>query len=549
MALPQGAIPAAIRNAAITTLPGAGVRFGGSGLTAMEITIATTDTNTEPELEITPGQLPLDATLEALDAWAEHPQEATGSALQAALDLLLEAHGVTAATIWIDAPRLPLVRFDVGSGAPGPGTGAEIERPLEAGGRVFGRIRMRGTTDPAGDLVQALGLALDATASRTELRNSALRLAAFDAAVRGISDLVSMERVLQLIVDKVRSLVGARYAALGIVDDQGVIEQFITSGISRAARERIGDLPRGHGLLGLIIRENRSFRIPDIAANEHSSGFPPHHPPMGSFLGVPVTVKGRSVGNLYLTDKLDRDEFSEDDQRVVETFSLHAGIAIENARLHEAVSRLAVFGERERIGKDLHDGIIQSLYAVGLSLEDVPDLMTENAAEATRRVDRAIDAINITIRDIRNFIFGLRPTLLDEADLPSGLVMLAEEVRVNTTLEVDVRIEGAIPALTDARAQEVLSVAREALSNVIRHARASRVAVLLRSEGRALELAIEDDGVGFDPLVVLDGDHQGLRNMRARADALGGALELDSKPGLGTRLVARIPVHAEVGHV
>ena len=124
------------------------------------------------------------------------------------------------------------------------------------------------------------------------------------------------------------------------------------------------------------MRENRPIRIADIATDPRRYGFPPHHPTMHTFLGVPVTVQGRSVGNLYLTDRLDGMPFSEDDQRLVETFALHAGIAIENARLHEQVRRLAVVDERERISKDLHDGIIQSLYAVGLSLEDVPSSST-----------------------------------------------------------------------------------------------------------------------------------------------------------------------------
>ena len=146
-------------------------------------------------------------------------------------------------------------------------------------------------------------------------------------------------------------------------------------------------MPRGHGLLGLIVRENRSFRIPDLAVDPRRYGFPPHHPPMHSFLGVPVTVQGRSVGNLYLTNKTGADEFSEDDQALVESFAVHAGIAIENARLHEQVQRLAIVDERERISKDLHDGIIQNLYAVGLSLEDVPELVRERPrrGRATRR--------------------------------------------------------------------------------------------------------------------------------------------------------------------
>ena len=151
---------------------------------------------------------------------------------------------------------------------------------------------------------------------------------AFDAATRAIAGLRSVDDMLQVIVDRVRPLVGARYAALGIVHPDGVIERFITSGLDPEDRRAIGPLPRGHGILGLIIRENRSFRIPDIATDPHRYGFPPNHPPMHSFLGVPVTVKGRSVGNLYLTEKAGAAEFSEADQRLVESFAIHAGIAI-----------------------------------------------------------------------------------------------------------------------------------------------------------------------------------------------------------------------------
>jgi GAF domain-containing protein len=265
---------------------------------------------------------------------------------------------------------------------------------------------------------------------------------AFDAATRAIAGLQSVDDVLQVIVDQVRPLVGARYAALGIVDAGGVIERFITSGIDSETRARIGALPRGHGFLGLIIRENRSLRIPDISQDPRRYGFPPNHPPMRSFLGVPVAVQGSSVGNLYLTDKAGTSEFSEEDQRLVETFAVHAGIAIENARLHEQVQRLAVVDERERIGKDLHDGIIQNIYAVGLSLEDVPDLIRDDPDEVERRVERAIDSLHLTIRDIRNFIFGLRPELLGGTTLEAGLVTITEEFRHNSMIDVELHIVG-----------------------------------------------------------------------------------------------------------
>ena len=171
----------------------------------------------------------------------------------------------------------------------------------------------------------------------------------------------------------------------------------------------------------------------------HRYGFPPNHPPMTTFLGVPVDVKGRSVGNLYLTNKDGGAPFTEGDQDLVEAFARHAGIAIENARLHEQVRGLAVRDERVRISQDLHDGIIQNLYGLGLSLEDVPDLITEDQAEVVRRVERAIVSLHDTIGDIRNFIFDLRPDLLEGLSLAAGLSALADEYRHNTMIDIEVR--------------------------------------------------------------------------------------------------------------
>jgi signal transduction histidine kinase len=364
-------------------------------------------------------------------------------------------------------------------------------------------------------------------------------LEALDAAVRGISGVLDVEQVLQLIVDRVRGLVGAQYAALGIVDEAGLITQFITSGITAEQREAIGDLPRGHGLLGLIIRENRSYRIPDIGSHLESYGFPPNHPPMRSFLGAPATVRDKVVGRLYLTNKQDAPEFSADDQILVEMFALHAAIAIDNARLHERVQHLAIVDERDRISRELHDSIIQSIYAVTLSLDDVPELAREAPAEAGERVDEAIDALHGVIRDIRNFIFGLRPLLLDSGGLLDGLRTLADELRRNTATEVEVA--GDEPdGLSMGVVAELLAIAREALANVARHSGAGHSWVLLTAPNDDVRLEIVDDGRGLDPVAAVAG-HHGLANMRARAEALGGAFQIASKESGGTRIIAVIP--------
>jgi signal transduction histidine kinase len=365
--------------------------------------------------------------------------------------------------------------------------------------------------------------------------------AALDAAVRQIHGELDIGRVLQSIVNAVCELADAQYAALGIVDDEGRIEQFVTAGIDDETRLRIGALPHGKGLLGLIIRENRPYRIRDIGSHPDSYGFPPNHPPMSSFLGVPITVGPTTVGRLYLTNKRDAEEFSAEDQALVEMFALHAGIAMESARLHDEVRRLTVVDERERISRELHDSVIQSIYAVTLSLDDLPQTLRDDPDDASNRIDESIDALHDVIRDIRNFIFGLRPVLLDTGGLSEGLAHLAADLRRNTG--IDVRLDAVdAPDLPMSTVAELLAIVREALSNVSRHAAATRADVEVgRDEAEGWSLVIADDGRGFDPAAVGPGTHHGLANMRTRAEALGASFTLTSHPDGGTRIIVSLP--------
>jgi signal transduction histidine kinase len=372
-------------------------------------------------------------------------------------------------------------------------------------------------------------------------RRAEAHLAALDVAVQGISGVLALETVLQLIVDRVRELADAQYAALGIARPDGVIERFMTSGLTQEERERIGALPRGHGLLGLIIREGQTFRIPDIARDERRHGFPPNHPEMHSFLGVPIKVKGQPVGDLYLTNKQGGTRFSADDQTLVERFAAHAGLAIENARLSERVQALAVVEERERIGRDLHDGIIQRIYGVTLGLDDVPEIALRDPAAAAERVDRAIDSLHDAIREIRTFIYGLRPGLDDEGSMGPALESLAEETRLNTAMRIDVTA-GMMAAVAPSVRGELLSIAREALSNAVRHASATRTTLQIGEADGELRLEIADDGTGFDTDAPAGDGHHGLANIGRRAESLGGNLVLESAPGRGTRIIVTVPL-------
>jgi signal transduction histidine kinase len=497
---------------------------------------------------------PVVVALEAIDAWMREPTAERRVFLAQALEGIVRAAGARGAFLRFEATPLP--GFEGGFGtlrniiADSPPAAIE-SYPLtaDAGRLPLGTIWLDGGGPDAPFAVRALELALDAAWARAAVRATADRLEALDAATRAIAGVLDLDTVLQLIADRVRELIGAQYAALGVVDESGLIERFITSGISQRERERIGDPPRGRGLLGLIIREGRTFRIADIAAHEDSSGFPPNHPPMSSFLGVPVTVSRGSTGNLYLTNKQGAEEFSADDERLVEMFALHAGIAIETARLHAEVQHLAIIGERDRIAKDLHDGIIQAIYSVVLSLDDVPELIESDRREASDRIDRAIDRLNLAIRNIRHFILGLDPEGVGGQGLVGGLAALADEIRLNSLIEVELEVaEPGDVAAIDARVRsELLQMAREALSNAARHARASQVTIRLAVDDGMAILDVVDDGRGFDVDQARESGHFGLRNLAERAAAADGTAEVESAVGRGTRVLIKLPISIPTG--
>jgi signal transduction histidine kinase len=369
------------------------------------------------------------------------------------------------------------------------------------------------------------------------------QLGAFNEATLTLTAELALDRVLQRIAHLARQLVNARYAALGIPDGNGGLSEFLTSGLDEAQIFQIEHLPEGLGLLGALMRSTKPIRVPRIADDPRSVGFCKNHPVMTSFLGVPVISKGVLLGTLYLTDKIGADEFSEDDEQLIVMLAAHVAIAIENARLYQQVQRLAVLEERDRIGMDLHDGIIQSIYAVGLILEYCNLLLDEDPSSAKGKLNQAISSLNEVIRDIRNYILDLRPQRFQGKDLPGGLFELIRAFRVNTLLQADLHIESEGDlGLMQGQASGLFHIAQEALANVAKHARARAVSVVLSRDGSQVTLVVKDNGRGFDPSRVAAYEGHGLRNMEARTRMLGGRLSVESEPGKGTTVKVSVPI-------
>ncbi|MEX0682578.1 MAG: GAF domain-containing sensor histidine kinase [Dehalococcoidia bacterium] len=364
-----------------------------------------------------------------------------------------------------------------------------------------------------------------------------------EASVSLTSEL-TLDTVLQKVVDVARGQIGAKYAALSVLSAEGGIQRFVTSGITEEERAAIGDIPVGHGLLSVLLNAGATLRMDDLSQDPRSVGFPPNHPPMKSLLGVSVVSRGRVLGNLYLTEKEEATGFDDRDEDLVRLLSTQAAVAITNAQLYEKLESLARLEERDRIGMDLHDGAIQSIYAVVLHLEDVFDRLPDSANDLKLDVERAMDDLNKVIKDIRSYILDLRPQLSNIDDLPGALRQLVEQFRVNTLVTITLDVSQSFAgAGGEDPAMALFHIAQEALNNVSKHSKATSVAMRLGSTVRSVTLEVEDNGVGFDvPPEGVASVRNGLRNMRDRARSVGADLTYDSSPGSGTRVRVDLPV-------
>jgi len=543
------------------------------------------------------------------------------------------------------------------------------------------------------------------------------RLAALHRASLELVQDISLDSLLERIATLACEQVQAHYAAVGVLGDTGQLERFIPIGMAPEEISQLEHPPVGLGLIGALMNSREVIRIPEIHDHPLSVGFPPNHPPMHSFLGVPIRLGDRQLGQIYLTDKMSAPQFTEDDQQVIETLAAYAAVAISNARLYRELAerdqaltqrnedlallndlavtlasasnleeildksltrvvdylkveageiflkeengktlrlalhhgssieeiwtrkqfqvgdgligltaktglprfliipqktdrflhksvfktsvhqlacfplsarsgvlgvlcvatsqsrmlderethflnamaawiatsaenvrlnlqgrRLAILEERERIGMDLHDGIIQSIYAVGLTLEHARLLLAEDKQQARRRIDQAVIDLNATIRDIRSYILDLRPRQLHEENLVDGLQRLVNELRANTNVEANLKgpVNG-LERLPDLNALALFHICQEALANVAKHSHATHVSIYLWATTERALLEISDDGRGFDSQKVTSNLGHGLANMATRARNVGGDLEITSEPNEGTTILAWVP--------
>jgi signal transduction histidine kinase len=347
---------------------------------------------------------------------------------------------------------------------------------------------------------------------------------------------LELPALLRHVIEEACSMTGARYGALGVLnDDKTALAEFITVGLGAEEEAQIGPRPTGRGVLGLLVTNPKPLRLTRLGDHPESFGFPPNHPSMTSFLGVPVKVRDEVYGNLYLTDKVGWSEFTQDDASLVEALALAAGVAVENARLHQQVQIAAVYDDRDRLARDLHDHVIQRLFGVGLHLQG---LAVRASAEISDGLEKQIREVDEIIGEIRGTIYSLGMGGSSRG-VRDDVTELVRELRDLVGFELHVSFDGAVDtAVSERVAEHLMAAIREAVTNIERHANATEATIVLSANDGYCQLQVTDDGRG------IDNDAKrglGLTNLRRRAEKLDGNFEVSSLPGGGTHLIWRVP--------
>jgi signal transduction histidine kinase len=357
------------------------------------------------------------------------------------------------------------------------------------------------------------------------------------AAVLAVASRRSVREVLQTIVSAARRLLDARYAALGVPDDEGGFAEFLADGISDEQWAAIGPLPRQHGLLSVMLRDPNPVRLADIRAHPDFGWWPAEHPVLHDFLGVPVLSGDEILGELFLANK--DGGFTEQDEELLQVLAAHAAIALVNARLYERSRELSIMEERHRIARELHDSVTQKLFSLRLTAEAAATLV---GGTATGHLDTVRQLAREATDELRAITVGLRPADLHGDGLATALRKQAELLDRAHGAQV-VFVGGTVPRLRADREEAVYRIAQEALHNALRHGAPGKVHIELSTSDSVLALRVADDGRGFDP-----GDpataarrRLGLASMRDRATAVGGTLRVESRPGAGTTVRLEVP--------
>lgn len=361
------------------------------------------------------------------------------------------------------------------------------------------------------------------------------RLKALTEAAASVVGTAQLENLLGRLVETARATTGAQYVALGVIGEHRTLIEFVHRGIDDETVRMIGHLPEGRGVLGTLIRERATIRLERISEHPDSVGFPEHHPPMETFLGVPVATSEDVFGNLYLTEK--PGGFTDEDEVVVGALAAIAGAAVETTRLRSRLARLAVIEDRERIGRDLHDSIIQDLFATGLELQGLAagvddEGVSDSLHGAVDRIDATIDSLRRIVADLGRR--GERSRFEEELRAHTSQLARAYEVSVFVSVDPpDLELE---PEL----AEEVMPLVGEAVSNALRHSGTGVVDVSAELLSDRLLLSVVDQGRGFKPDEVRRG--MGLDNLEGRARQLGGQVSVRSVLGAGTVVEVVLPL-------
>jgi signal transduction histidine kinase len=414
--------------------------------------------------------------------------------------------------------------------------------PVSARGRVFGNLYLTEKQDAAAfdaDDERALvvlaaqaGVAVANARLYQQASDRARRLEALGAVAAAILAGDQAERVLGLVARAARELAGADLATVAVPAGGGELVVQAADGAG-AARLRGTRFPAQGSAAGEVLRSGTVVVLAERAER-----------PLlglgvaGAALVAPLSAQGRASGVLTVARAAGGGAFRQADAQLLEAFAAQAAVALEHLRLRRELDRLVVIQDRERIAKELHDGAIQALFAVGLGLQAAAALARD--PELAGRIEDAVAELDRVIGDLRNYIFGLRPGILADRQLEGALRRLVEEFAGRSGVVAVAEIDPQAAAALAAHAGDVIQLAREALSNVSRHAAAATCRLSLRQQDAGVVLEVDDDGRGFDPDHVTGGGH-GLGNLRQRAAALGGHAQITSTPGQGTTVRATIP--------